>query len=228
MFKDYISKLTGKQLDAAYLPQFAEDIFGGSDATRPEGYAEECVNLTFAGNIGAAQSVQTIVRAAALLKEENILFHIVGSGSELEACKKLADELCVTGIVFHGRRPLEEMPGYYAASDAMLATFANNPTLGFTLPRKIQSYMAAGKPVLGTLVGESRRVVEEAGCGWCCEAEDHRGLALICRRFASLDQRTRDDYGKRALDYYRSHYSREGFFKVLEEELYRLKGTRHD
>ena len=227
LFKDYISKLTGKQLDAAYLPQFAEDIFEGSDVARPEGYSERHINLTFAGNIGAAQSVQTIVRAAALLKEEDILFHIVGSGSELEACKKLADELRVTGIVFHGRHPLEEMPGYYAASDAMLATFANNPTLGFTLPRKIQSYMAAGKPVLGTLVGESRRVVEEAGCGLCCEAEDYKALASICRRFASLGQKIRNDYGKRALDYYRSHYSREGFFKTLEEELYRLKGTRH-
>lgn len=227
LFKGYISKLTGKQLDAVYLPQFAEDIFEGSDITRPEGYSERHINLTFAGNIGAAQSVQTIVRAAALLKEEDILFHIVGSGSELEACKKLADELRVTGIVFHGRHPLEEMPGYYAASDAMLATFANNPTLGFTLPRKIQSYMAAGKPVLGTLVGESRRVVEEAGCGLCCEAEDYKALASICRRFASLGQKIRNDYGKRALDYYRSHYSREGFFKTLEEELYRLKGTRH-
>lgn len=227
LFREYISELIGEKLDAVYLPQFAEDIFETSDASMPEGYEKGHVNLTFAGNVGAAQSVQTIVRAAALIKDENIVFHIVGSGSELDECKKLADELNVNKIVFHGRHPLEEMPRYYSASDAMLATFANNPTLGLTLPRKIQSYMAAGKPVIGTLVGESRRVIEEAGCGLCCEAEDCEGLASICKQFSALNLQTRNDYGEQALEYYRSHYSREKFFETLEAELYRLKGNRH-
>lgn len=223
LFKTYIEELLGHEISSFDLPQFAEDIFDRDDSTAPEGYPPGRVNLTFAGNIGAAQSVQTIVRAASMLRDTALLFHIVGSGSELESCMRLADELRVENIVFHGRHSLEEMPAYYNASDAMLVTFSNSPILGYTLPRKIQSYMAAGKPILGTLVGESRRVIDEAHCGLCCDAEDYEGLASACREFLCLDDATRSAMGSRARRYNEEHFSRNRFFETLERALTDLK-----
>lgn len=223
LFKGYIEDLLGHEVDSFELPQFAEDIFGRSDTELPEGYRPDRLNLTFAGNVGAAQSVQTVVRAAAELRDEGVLFHVVGSGSELEPCKELSGELGLSNVVFHGRHPLEEMPAFYNASDAMLATFANSPILGYTLPRKVQSYMAAGKPIIGTLVGESRRVVEAARCGLCCDAEDHSGLAELVRAFAIMGPSERSAMGERARAYNAEHFSRERFFNTLEAELKRLK-----
>lgn len=227
LFIDYISNLVGERLEACYLPQFAEDIFEQSGYVAPDGYPAGVTNLTFAGNVGAAQSVDTIIRAAALLPQDKVLFHVVGSGSELDSCKSLAVELNVRNVVFHGRKPLEDMPNYYFASDAMLATFSDNPVLGYTLPRKIQSYLAAGKPVLGTLVGESRRVIEEAGCGICCEASDYNGLAHGVSKFIAMSDVERKKLGINARNYYTSHFSRSAFFEGLEHQLDVLKGRGH-
>ncbi len=228
LFIDYLSDLLGKPVDAVRLPQYAEDIFSSMPDKRPEGYDPAKINLTFAGNVGAAQSVKTIVEAAALLKDDPAFaFHIVGSGSELDACIELAGELDASNIVFHGRHPIDEMPAYYAASDAMLATFSASPILGYTLPRKVQSYLAAGKPVLGTLVGEAARVMDEAGCGLRCDAENAAGLAAICREFAGLPEGARQAFGAAGRAYYEEHFTKQKFLDTLEGELRKLKGTRH-
>lgn len=227
LFVDYISNLIGERIEACYLPQFAEDLFEQVDCAAPDGYVSGITNLTFAGNVGAAQSVDTVIRAASLLPQDNVTFHIVGSGSELESCKKLAVDLNVQNVVFHGRKPLEDMPNYYSASDAMLATFSDNPVLGYTLPRKIQSYLAAGKPVLGTLIGESRRVIEEAHCGVCCDAADYKEFARSVSKFIALSDEERRNLGINARNYYMSHFSRSSFFERLEHQLNILKGKGH-
>ncbi len=179
------------------------------------------MNVTFAGNVGQTQSVITIVEAAAkLVDEQNIVFHIVGSGSQLDACQQRARELSLGNIVFHGRKPLEDMPAYYAASDAMLVTFAKSPMGVYTLPRKVQSYLAAGKPVLAALEGETKRVIHEADCGMCCGFEDAEGLSNIVRSFAlNADAR---ELGANARAYYEAHFSKETFFKRLEQALSEL------
>lgn len=223
LFRNYIEELLGHEIDAFDLPQYAEEIFEGISPSAPKGYRPDRVNLTFAGNVGSAQSVQTIVKAAAALKGEPVLFHIVGSGSELDACKRLSRELGAENVIFHGRHPLEEMPAYYGASDAMLATFADNPILGYTLPRKVQSYMAAGKPILGTLTGESRRVIDESQCGLCCDAGDEHGLASVVRRFLCLSDAEKAEMGSRAKSYNEAHFSRKHFFEKLETELISMK-----
>ena len=224
-FEQYISNLVDRPIETTYLPQFAEDIFISSNPPVPSGYSNEKINLTFAGNVGSAQSVATIVRAASLLQDSNLMFHIVGSGSELERCELLAQEFGAGNVAFHGRHPLEDMPAYYAASDAMLVTFSNNSTLGLTLPRKIQSYLAASKPVLGAVVGEARRVIEDAACGYCCAAEDEKGLSEICLQFARMGVEERLALGRNARAYYQANYSRELFFQKLENILTEIRGA---
>lgn len=231
LFTEYLRKLLGSDVETVFLPQFAEDDFfkePDQAAASAVKFSNTGLNLTFAGNVGSAQSVETIVRAAARLSGEGgYTFHIVGSGSELDACKELAKSLGADNIVFHGRLPFEEMPGIYAQSDAMVATFANLPVLAFTLPRKIQSYMAAGKPVIGALAGEAKRVIEDAQCGFCCEAEDAEGLAECCRRLRGLTEDERKQLGTAGRDYCSEHFARSRFFETLESELDILRGTRH-
>ncbi|GAB1475519.1 hypothetical protein MASR2M70_03510 [Bacillota bacterium] len=121
----------------------------------------------FAGNIGEAQSVKTIIRAAVKCKYlDNLRWHIVGDGVELENCKMLADNLKAP-VIFHGRKPTKEMPKYYSMADAMIRTMEKNDALSRTLPGKIQSYMAAGKPILGGNCGETQKIIKESNCGFC-------------------------------------------------------------
>ncbi len=183
MFKDYLNTEFGIDGDAVvYLPEYAEEIFIALDGAMAA--EKETIDFMFAGNIGAAQDVQTIIRAANELKDyANIRFHIIGDGSELENCKKLADELGLTSVVFYGRKPLEDMPRYYAMADAMLVTMSDDPVLSMTLPGKVQTYMAVGKPILCACNGETRLVIKDACCGYSCDAGDYRSLAGLIHNF---------------------------------------------
>lgn len=219
LFDDYFrSELELSIPDSAYLPQYADDAFLAAPAGRaPEGYDPVKTNFTFAGNVGQAQSVETIIEAAGLLQNEpSIVFHVVGSGSHLDACKTRAAELKLHNLVFHGRRPVEDMPAYYAASDAMLVTFEASPMADYTLPRKATTYLAAGRPVLAALDGETRRVLNEAGCGMCCGTADAEGLARIARRFAALPDSDKAQMGDAARAYYLTHFTKDGLLDELE------------
>ena len=145
-FADYFRDVLEMDRDVLHVPQYAEDIFTPTPLPRGRG-----LNLLFAGNVGGAQAADTIVRAAALLKDRNdIHWNIVGGGSSLDECQALAEELGVTHLVtFHGRRPLEEMPGFYAAADALVVTLQSNKLIEYTLPGKVQTYMAARKTHTG-------------------------------------------------------------------------------
>lgn len=231
-FVDYLRDTVGIDAgNAFYLPQYAEDFFGQDvvDATdlNDADFPRDALNLMFAGNVGAAQSVDTIIRAASLLKGEPFMFHIMGSGSELESCERLAHDVGADNVVFHGRHPVEEMPAYYAKVDAMLISFAKTPLLVHFLPRKLQTCLYAGKPVIGTVIGASREVIEAAECGVCCDPEDPEGLARACRKMASYSVEERRRMGVCGKRYYETHFSKAGFFAKLEGELAQLKGTGH-
>jgi glycosyltransferase involved in cell wall biosynthesis len=195
------------------LPQYAEETFTLDDCMK---IPDENIDLMFAGNVGAAQSVDTIVRAAALCKDiHNLRWHIVGDGKELDNCKKLAKELGAP-VIFHGRKPIEEMPRYYAMADAMLVTMKNDPVISLTLPGKVQAYMAAGKPVIVAADGEANRVVREAKCGLCAEAEDAEGLAQIALELKTTDLKP---LGENARAYYDANFNKGIFFDKLEKAL---------
>ena len=210
-FSDYFIKEFGIN-DTEYLPQYAESIF------KPEMCKKEpdgTIDLMFAGNIGEAQSVDTIIKAAILTQDiSNLRWHIVGDGSELEALKSMSRGL--NNVVFHGRKSLEEMPKYYSMADAMLVTMQKDPVLSLTLPGKVQTYMAAGKPIIGAIDGETSLVVAEAECGICGGAEDVETLVKNVREFLNLD---RNKLGINSRIYYEEHFNKETFIEKLEQYL---------
>ena len=211
-FRDVLG-LTHKNI--RYLPQYAEDMF---DDLLPAAETKENVDFLFAGNVGALQSVETIVEAARLLQDEKqIRLHIVGGGIALDHCKTLAEGL--TNITFHGRRELAEMPAFYTMADVMMITLKDDLILSSTLPGKVQTYMAAGKPVVGAIGGETAAVVnEEAKCGICCKPEDAQALAEAIRRLAA-DRELRVRCGENARRYYQEYFRKEQFFTMLEKVL---------
>lgn len=215
MFRDYFRQQFGIEDEKiGYLPQYAASGFDSLPACRKE----NGVNLLFAGNVGAAQSLDTVLDAAKLLQNEaELRWHIVGDGSELENLKKMASDLALDNVIFHGRKPLEEMPSYYAMADAMLVTLTDDPFISMTLPAKVQSYMAAGKPVIAASNGEIPKVIRASSCGFCAQAGDADGLAQAVRDFLATDDK--DRLGSNARKYYEENFTRDMFMSKLECEL---------
>ncbi len=209
-FRDYLRDMFGiADEKISYLPQYAEAQF--LDLKEKE--QGEIFNLLFAGNIGTAQSVGTIVEASKLLQNEKVMFHIVGDGIELDNLKKQAEGL--PNIVFYGRKPLEEMPGYYAMADAMLVTLTADPIISLTLPGKVQTYMAAGKPVVGAIDGETAIVLHESQGGYCGKAEDAEALAENIRNLVRSGRA--QEIGKENREYYNRNFVKAGFINSLVE-----------
>lgn len=212
MFSKYLEEEFDIRKDRIeYLPQYAEGIFEQIPPRTEDGK----FNFMFAGNIGEIQSVETIIKAAETLKDEPVVFHIVGSGTDLERLQTLAKNL--ENVVFYGRRPLEEMPELYAKADAMLVTLAADPVLSMTLPGKVQSYMAVGKPIIGAIDGEAKVVIKDAECGFCGKAEDASELAENIRKFISYGDRA--SMGINARKYYEENFEETLFMNKLEGKL---------
>ena len=220
MFKEHLENEFGiSEENMGYLPQYAEDLFLGS-VTHNEDAQE--TNLLFAGNIGAAQDVKTILYAMNEIKtHKNINCHIVGDGSELDEIKSLSDELKLTQVFFHGRKELKDMPYYYSMADAMIVTLQDDEVLSMTLPGKVQSYMASERPIIGAINGETYRVVNSSGSGLCCHAGDYKSLSQIMLKMTNK-QMCRE-MGIKAKEYYINHFSKEKFLNTLIEKLEELK-----
>ena len=212
---DYIKRLPGcANLDIDYLAQYADTIFEESNIGNED---NGIVDLMFAGNIGKAQSVDTIIRAAALLKDDpRFKFHIIGSGSELDNVKRLADELRTNNVVFYGQRQLKEMPEFYNIADAMLVTLEDKPYGNMTIPGKVQSYMAAGKPVIGAINGACASFIRNNGIGYSCPSGDSVALANIIK---TLDFKSLRVIGNRSQMIYLKKYQKEIFVKKLLDVL---------
>lgn len=220
MFKEYFKSTIGMNIEnIQHIPQYAEDLF----TETVEIPVNNKFNFVFAGNVGDMQSVETIVKAANELRDHNeIYFHIVGEGSKLEECRMLSHKLKLGNITFYGRKSISEMPKYYGLADAMLITLKDNNAISYTLPGKVQSYMAASKPIIGAINGETGRVIKEAGCGFCCAAEDEIELAKIILEFCNSDKK--ETMRKNSYDYYIKNYSKSNFMSALEDTLIKLEG----
>ena len=212
---EYINSLPKcSELDIEYLPQYAESVFEESDyGTIDNGV----IDLMFAGNIGKAQSVDTIIKAANILKDDpRFMFHIVGAGSELDICKRLAEELDVKNVKFYGNRPLSEMPEMYALADVMLVTLEDKPYANMTIPGKVQSYMAVGKPIIGAINGSCSNFIINNMVGYSVGSEDYEALA---KTISCLNNEALIVLGNSNKKTYHKKYSKSKFFNTILLEL---------
>lgn len=216
---DYIKQLPKcNDLDIEYLAQYAEPIFEKETFSSID---NETIDLMFAGNIGKAQSVCTIVKAASLLSNDNrFKFHIVGDGSDFLNVKKIANDLGLKNIVFYGKKPLPEMPQMYDLADAMLVTLEDKPYANMTIPGKVQSYMAAGKAVIGCANGSCANFIINNQIGYACNAGDYKALANTLKE---LDLEELSIIGKRSKAVYEKKYHKTVFvgklIKILNEAI---------
>lgn len=214
-FEKYFEKelhISKEDKGLTYYPSYAE-----SDYANIENIENDVFDIVFAGNIGPAQSVETIVETANILKDmKEIKFHIVGDGLSRESCENLARKYNIDNIVFHGYHDVSEMPTYYGLADCFIITMVDNEVVNSTLPAKLQSYMLAGKPIIGAISGEVETVVQEANCGKCCGSNDFETLAQIILSVYN-DKESLIRFGKNALNYYETHFQKDKCIQDLEE-----------
>ncbi|MEZ4814776.1 MAG: glycosyltransferase family 4 protein [Bdellovibrionota bacterium] len=180
---------------------------------------EDSTLISFAGNIGKAQALDSLLEVAYQTQNQKVIYLFVGDGSDKARLEQRAAELKLSNVRFTGRKPLEDMPALFEQSDYLYASLAKDELFALTLPSKVQSYMAAGKPLIVSLNGEGRRIVEEAQCGLSAPAESTEELILAVEKALKLSQVEREELGQNARNYYLKHFDKAQVLSVIEKEL---------
>lgn len=226
-FVPQIRKLAGQGQRVEYFPSWAEDVFQDAVAVAPAPEVprrEGAFNVMFAGNIGECQDFPCILDAAEKLREHtHIRWLIVGDGRVAPWVQEEIRQRKLDGQVeLLGRHPLERMPAFFAHADAMLVTLADQPIFGMTIPGKLQSYLAAGKPVVAALNGEGADLITRTGSGQATPAGNPQALADAVLALSRLSSDERSRMGEAGLRASRSEFDRATIITNMEAWLQEL------
>ena len=189
-----------------YYPNSVNNIFNKKIiSTNKEKHG--VFNILFAGNIGVAQSIETIIKSAILLTTHPyIQFTIVGSGSKKKWLKSQIKKYRLKNIKVMDQKLEEKMPDLMNKASALLITLKADPVFKLTIPNKLQSYLAVGKPIIGSLEGYAANIINESGAGLICKPEDSVGLSKVILDLSSQTDAKLSQMSKNGRRYFKKHF----------------------
>lgn len=220
-FADYLQSVCDvPEEKLTYIPQHANGMYLEEDMTAAE---SEVKTFLFAGNLGKAQSLDTVIDAAKQLADRHdwqVL--LVGDGSEMQNLQQAVQEAGLSDrILFPGRFSPEEMLPFYKKADVLLLTLSGDSVVGETLPGKLQMYMTVGKPILAAVNGAGAKVIADAACGKCTAAQDSDGLASLMAQYLDNPEEFAD-CGENAKTYFRGNFTSDVFLSRLNDVIQSL------
>ena len=204
----------------AVIPQYCEDFYAvpQPDAALQAQFGGR-FNLVFTGTFTPAQSLETVITAVQDARSRGAdMLHLllVGDGMSRAALEAKVKELhAEDAVTFYGSVPATDIPKFTALADALIVCLSDSPDLGLTVPAKVASYMAAGKPVLASMDGAGNAAVAAAG-GLSSPACDAAALADNLLALTRMDAAQRAAMGQSSKEYYLAHYRRSELLRKLE------------
>jgi glycosyltransferase involved in cell wall biosynthesis len=220
-FIQYLHKQNGVPNEKiGYLPQHADTSMLDMDLTADK---NEIADFLYAGNLGAGQRIDVLIKAAKVLGQSNkYKLHIVGDGSKRSELEAMVKEYCLEkNVIFYGYQKRADMPAFYKKADVLLISLRGNNAVGNTMPGKLQTYMTTGKPILGAINGAANEIISEAECGKCVASGDYKGLAALMLDYIKHP----DEYahcGENAKRFFKENFTLEKYIEGLESELVKM------
>jgi glycosyltransferase involved in cell wall biosynthesis len=223
-FRLYINNQVSDKQKIIYYPFYAEPFY------KPENPEPKYLNelpvgfkLLFAGNIGEGQSFPTLLAAAKILKKMNLPIYwiIFGEGRMKERVEREINEFDLTDyFLLKGSLPAIEMPKYFSCIDGLIVSLKKSDIFSNTIPGKLQSYLACGKPIIGSLDGIGAKIINESGCGFTAKAESVEDLVEAILRLYNLSPEDRSSLGNNGRIYFEKEFERELLLGKLENTLH--------
>ncbi|WP_134739900.1 glycosyltransferase family 4 protein [Nocardioides sp. 503] len=189
----------------AYAPMWADETLH-KPTSRPEvrGYGLDPNQLAvvYAGTLGRAQGLETLIEACGRMKRSSVVCLIAGSGTEESRLRDMAARIGADNVHFLGRLPRDEMPALAAAADVNYVALNDHPLARVTMPSKLQAILAAGGVVVGSLSGDAASVVNDSGAGWAVAPGDVGGLVGALQEAANLGTQGLAGRRRAAREYY--------------------------
>lgn len=165
--------------------------------------------VLFAGNMGKAQGLDSVLDAAALVAtvRSDIEFCFLGAGLDLERLRQRAADMKLPNVRFLPHVPMGEVGAWLAAADCLLVHLRADPLFEITVPSKTQAYMAAGRPIIMAVPGDAADLIARSGGGLVVPPQDPDALAAAVARLADMPAAALDEIGISARKFYDEHLS---------------------
>ncbi|WP_376716425.1 glycosyltransferase family 4 protein [Enterococcus gallinarum] len=205
-----------------FWPQYAEEFYHTRATKSKKIIVDDKINITFAGNVGMAQGLEILPIIGQRLKKENVnvRFNIVGSGRYLET---LINEVTKNALqeYFNFLEPVPptEISEIFSASDFSFVSLQENEIFSMTIPAKLQSSMACGKPILLSASGESKDIVIKAECGYASDAGDVNHLIENIKKIVKLDKKQIEKLGNNSRNYFENNFEKEKLLDSMDSFL---------
>lgn len=207
-----------------YFPNWVDNIWDEKHLPQnlklPE-FDKNRFNVVFAGNIGEAQDMEHLLEAAEQLRSSDIDIIIVGDGRKREWLEKTIAEKKLNNVKYFGRFPIQAMPSIYEKASVLYLSLKKEPIFSLTVPAKLQSYMASGKPIVAMMDGEGPDLIEKADCGWSVPSENSKALAELLRKIAGEDETVLRKKGENGRLFSQKHFDFATCIDNLEEYIKR-------
>ncbi|HTO27140.1 MAG TPA: glycosyltransferase family 4 protein, partial [Devosia sp.] len=220
-----IERQAGGNDKIGYFPSWSDDPASAVPAEpAPEvPAANGQFSIMFTGNVGDAQDFPAILDTAELMRHEPVRWLIVGDGRRSDwLAAEVARRNLGDCVLLLGRHPLERMPSFLVHADAALVALRPEPAFAMTIPGKVQTYLAAGKPILGMIDGEGAEVIRLAGAGFTAPAGDAPAFADAIRRMMATPADQRLEMGRGGQEFARAEFDRDTLVARLEKWLEQL------
>lgn len=152
-----------------------------------------------------------------IVKGQLIRFLLVRDGRGMYTLKKVVEENGVEGYFHFVPQQLQhEIPAILAGADAASISFADKTLFSMTIPAKLQSYMACGVPILASVSGETKAIIEEAACGLVSETGNAEALVKDIEHMLAMRDSERGEMAINALNYAASNFSKTELMSKFE------------
>jgi colanic acid biosynthesis glycosyl transferase WcaI len=195
-----------------------------NNAVRRKLHANGKFIVCYIGTLGMAHGLETLLDAAATLQEKRpeVLFLLIGEGSEKERISSVAQSRGLANILFLDQQPREKIPDFISAADACLVLLKKKDVFKTVIPTKLLEFMSCARPVILGVDGQSRQIVEEAKAGLVIEPENSTALVQAITQLANSPD-LRKQLGENGREYIVRHFSRqataETYIRVLADLL---------
>ncbi len=173
----------------------------------------------YAGIHGVAQGLEHVVEAARLLQNEaNIQFLLVGEGPKKAEISALVESYHLKNLTLLPEQPRNDIPAFLSAADVALIPLRKIDIFKGALPSKIFDAWACSRPILLSVDGEARQIMEEAKGGVFIPPEDPEAMAAALRALNVSPQEC-ERMGENGRAYTVQHFSRQALAEQLANEL---------
>jgi colanic acid biosynthesis glycosyl transferase WcaI len=186
--------------------------------------------ILYTGNMGAKQDLENVLEAAARLRTyRDVLFLLVGDGSEKKRLQEYAHDKAVSNVRFLPLlppQPKELLPEMLAAADVLVLN-QSAQVVDMVIPSKLFTYMAAGRPIIAAVNQSSQAAdcIRKAGSGIVVDAENPAALAKAIVRLKE-DKELAERLGQQGRFFVEEHSTRERIFNKYEHTFLTFANSR--